>query len=293
MSQCGHPKSDAEGRAESSVISSCINALAMSKHWTDSMFIDHGDIFVRFLEAALPRTEAQTAGICRIFSDASVSEGSKVLDLSCGIGRHSVALAQRGFDVTGIDISPANIRRAEQRAKENAVESKTRFIVGDIRRLLEHLPAAKNRFDAFISMFTSIGYWDEETDRSILSQALELTTKGGLLILDVSNRDWLVRNFRPFDMTTLPGDPEYVMTEERKLVLETSRMNNIWTFYTREGKDLKHAATINLDHRVHSLHELIALVKSAAWEPIKSYGNFELDPVSLESHRLILACKRP
>ncbi len=57
----------------------------------------------------------------------------KILDLACGFGRHSLELARRGYDVTGIDITPAYIAYAnEQAEKENL---KARFICEDIRSI--------------------------------------------------------------------------------------------------------------------------------------------------------------
>lgn len=57
----------------------------------------------------------------------------RVLDLGCGSGIWSVNLAQRGWDVTGVDVVPKAVRRAEQRAKEAGVTA--RFIQGDVTAL--------------------------------------------------------------------------------------------------------------------------------------------------------------
>jgi 2-polyprenyl-3-methyl-5-hydroxy-6-metoxy-1,4-benzoquinol methylase len=255
------------------------------------MFLRHGEIFVRFLEQSLPRTEGEVVGLLGIFSEFGVKEGARVLDLCCGIGRHSVALAQKGFQVTGIDLSEVSIRRAEAMAKEKGVESRTGFLVGDTRGLLEHVSLKGRKFEAVINMFTSLGYWDEPTDVSILRQAAQLADSGCLLVVDIANKDYLVRYFLPFGMVTFQGEPQYVLTEERKLNLETSRMNNKWTFYRKEGDDLKHAATVLSDHRVYSLHELASMIRSAGWDYLKAYGDFSLNPVSFDASRVIAVAR--
>jgi SAM-dependent methyltransferase len=265
----------------------------MAEHWTESMFVRHGDIFVRFLEQSLPKTELEVAGLLRVFSEFGVKESARILDLCCGIGRHSVALAEKGFQVTGIDLSEANIRRAEVTAKEKDVEKRTEFLVGDVRRLLEHIPQIVRKFGAVINMFTSLGYWDEATDASILQQASQLAEKGCILVVDMANKDYLVRHFQPFGTLTLQGEPQYVLIEERQLNLETSRMNNKWTFYRKEGEDLKHAATVLLDHRVYSLHELVSLIRSAGWDHLRAYGDFGLNPVTFDSSRIVVAARKP
>lgn len=59
----------------------------------------------------------------------------KAIDLDCGEGDNVVYLAQQGFDVTGIDISPLGISKARRKAK--AVGVSPYFIVGDITDLKE------------------------------------------------------------------------------------------------------------------------------------------------------------
>ncbi|HEY5199012.1 MAG TPA: class I SAM-dependent methyltransferase [Solirubrobacteraceae bacterium] len=70
-----------------------------------------------------------------------VPEGSRVLDVGCGQGWTSVFLAESGFEVTGIDIAPANIRLAEERARRWGLES-ARFIEADMDDF-----AIEERFD--------------------------------------------------------------------------------------------------------------------------------------------------
>ena len=55
----------------------------------------------------------------------------KILDLACGFGRHSLEFARRGYDVTGIDITPAYIDYANEQAKKENLNAK--FICQDIR----------------------------------------------------------------------------------------------------------------------------------------------------------------
>ena len=57
----------------------------------------------------------------------------KILDLACGFGRHSLEFARRGYDVTGIDITPAYIDYANEQAKKENLNAK--FICQDIRTI--------------------------------------------------------------------------------------------------------------------------------------------------------------
>jgi magnesium protoporphyrin O-methyltransferase len=58
--------------------------------------------------------------------------GERVLDAGCGSGRYSVAFAERGAEVVGIDISPAMLALARARADERGVAGRCRFVLADL-----------------------------------------------------------------------------------------------------------------------------------------------------------------
>lgn len=67
----------------------------------------------------------------------------KALDLGCGGGRHSILLAQNGFDVCGIDFADAAINQAKENAQEAGARDHTDFVVGDALKL----PYSEQSFD--------------------------------------------------------------------------------------------------------------------------------------------------
>ena len=75
-----------------------------------------------------------------LFGALGLETGQRVLDVACGIGRHSLPLASRGYDVTGLDYTSAYLVRAQSGADGLPV----RFLRGDMRRL----PFSTARFDA-------------------------------------------------------------------------------------------------------------------------------------------------
>ncbi|RAU90976.1 bifunctional 2-polyprenyl-6-hydroxyphenol methylase/3-demethylubiquinol 3-O-methyltransferase UbiG, partial [Paenibacillus sp. YN15] len=81
--------------------------------------------------------------------------GSRILDLCCGMGRHSVALADEGYRVTGLDLS--KVLLAEARKLDNS--GRITWVEGDMRRLPLDGP-----FDAVVNLFTSFGYFEEEQE---------------------------------------------------------------------------------------------------------------------------------
>lgn len=262
----------------------------MDRHWTERMFIESAHLFGAELEERVERAKEQAAGLVNIFSEYQVPHGALILDLACGIGRHSVALAELGYRVVGVDISPVYIERANALAEERDVAESCDFRIGDMRRVSEVLEDCEGRFDAAINMYTSMGYYDEETDEGILSQLLGLTAANGVLIIDGSPRDRFIRQWRPTYVGEIGED--LVLIEESKLNLVSSRIENVWKFYRKEGRDLRHLDTIETDHRIYSLHELKGMVEDGGWTYRACYGGFEMEPFTLDSRRMILVAQK-
>jgi len=99
-------------------------------------------------------------------------------DIACGRGRHSKILAAKGFDVTGIDLSPENIAFAKQFETENL-----HFYQHDMR-----LPFWVNYFNCAFNFFTSFGYFRTEREHYNAIRTISNSLQpGGLLVLDYLN----------------------------------------------------------------------------------------------------------
>jgi len=104
----------------------------------------------------------------------NIPAASRILDVACGKGRHSRALASRGFDVTGIDLSAPSIIEAKNFETDNL-----HFYVHDMR-----LPFWINYFDYVFNFFTSFGYFRtmREHDDAIRTMAQSLKMNGTVTI---------------------------------------------------------------------------------------------------------------
>ena len=96
----------------------------MTSHWTYELFVLRADLYAKTLEPMIKRAESEVEGLVKIFSKHEVPSGGKILDLCCGMGRHCVFLAKKGYDVVGIDFSSFLIERAKKLAQDMRVESK-------------------------------------------------------------------------------------------------------------------------------------------------------------------------
>jgi SAM-dependent methyltransferase len=262
----------------------------MEKHWTERFFIEKASLFGAQLEEMLEKTDEEIEGLLKIFSEHKIPKGGAILDLACGIGRHSTLLAEKGYKVTGVDISPTYIARARELASVKNVSKRVEFIVGDMRQVGELLKDREGSFDVVVNLFASMGYWDEETDRQIFKQVYKLTRRGGVFIIHSANRDFLVRHFQAKDVTY--GKDGLVMIAERRLDLESSRMFNVWRYYYQRGDDLEHISTFEVDHRVYSLHELKKQVEDGGWNFHSSYGGYELQQLTTDTFGLIVIGKK-
>lgn len=105
-------------------------------------------------------------------------QGSFMLDTGCGRGRHSVQLASKGFDVTGIDLSEKSIQKAKKKESDHL-----HFFIHDMR-----LPFWINYFDYAFNFFTSFGYFNtrREHDNAIRTVAQSLRPEG-VFVIDYLN----------------------------------------------------------------------------------------------------------
>lgn len=107
----------------------------------------------------------------------------KILDLACGKGRHSLYLNQLGYDVTGLDLSEQSINYARQFENE-----RLHFGVHDMREVYQ-----PESFDFILNMFTSFGYFDNETENVVALCATAQSLKhGGKLVVDFMNTDKVI-----------------------------------------------------------------------------------------------------
>ncbi len=111
----------------------------------------------------------------------SLASGGPVLELGCGTGRVSLAIAEAGFDVVGVDISPRMLAAARAKADEQGLAARCRFVHGDMRtvNLKRRFPLVIMPFRSFQSMLTV------DDQRQALANAKAHLKHGGMLALDV------------------------------------------------------------------------------------------------------------
>jgi SAM-dependent methyltransferase len=108
-----------------------------------------------------------------------LSPGGKLLDLGCGEGRHAVAAAKLGFDVTAVDYEPLALKRARTLAKAARTRG-IRFRRGDALRL----PFAASSFDVVLD-YGCLHHQTKADWPVYLASLLRVLRPRGFLILSV------------------------------------------------------------------------------------------------------------
>ena len=153
--------------------------------------------------------------IRNLTQDLQLSKDSKIIDLACGKGRHSVFLQQLGYEVLGVDLSEESIEHNKQFETSADETPKLTFEVHDMRNEL-YPNVSSEKVNAVFNLFTSFGYFDDdEDDRKVFSSVKNVLQIDGIFVLDFLNekfeiiRDITVHDKRGNDFTYL-NELEYV-----------------------------------------------------------------------------------
>lgn len=214
--------------------------------WYEELFDER---YFQFYEMLDPPVTADADALF-IERALHLAPGSRVLDLGCGQGRHAVALAVRGHEVTGLDLSGFLLGRAAALAASRGVS--VRLVERDMRDLDGLGP-----FDACVSMHTAFGYFDDAGDAAVLRGVARALRPGGRLLLDLDNPFPLVARM---PIATWRETDRQVTKERMVLDPLTSRRVTDRTRYPRTGgREEVPSSSV----RVYYPHEVRALLEPA------------------------------
>ena len=212
--------------------------------------------------------------IQNLAGNLNLEKGSRVMDLACGKGRHSVTLNKLGFDVLGVDLSANSIEQAK------AFENDTlHFGVCDMRDA-----QTSNEFDCIFNLFTSFGYFDSQKDNAKVINAMHRMLKNdGLLVIDFMNAKRII---------------DSLVLEESKEV--EGVVFNITRHYDGEHifKNIKFedkGEQFDFTERVQALQieDFETLLKANGFNILSTFGNFDLKEFEKStSDRLIVIAQK-
>jgi len=190
------------------------------------------------------------------------------LDLGCGRGRHSIYLNSKGYNVTGIDLSPNNIKYAKQFENKNL-----RFFKHDMRT-----PIEGKKFDFILNLFTSFGYFNK--NQTVIDAMKYNLKENGLLIIDFLNVKKALLNL--------------VEHEEKKV----ENINFLIKRKIEKNTLIKDIFVNKKEHfqekvKILTLSDFQSLLLKANFKIVDIFGNFKLsDFNSNKSDRLIIISRQ-
>lgn len=253
-------------------------ALESNNTWYKTFYGDPD--FIRFVGFKDEKTTKKEVDF--IVKALNLSRNSKILDLCCGYGRHSIELAKRGYCVIGLDLSEYYLSIARRRAEEENVD--ITFVKGDMRKL-----PWTNEFDGVINMFTSFGFFENDDENfSVLENVSRVLKKGGKFLLDIENKYYFIIN------DVLKREKYWVECEDGSIAVIS---NNYDILHEREIMNVKiikgnKVKESGYNIRLYSYPELINMLKRAELTPYAVYGDYDFSPLRLISRRLILLSEK-
>jgi SAM-dependent methyltransferase len=199
--------------------------------------------------------------------------GDWVLDLACGAGRHAAELERLGARVVGFDLSPSMLRRARLRVQGPLVR-------GDMRVL----PFKPGSFGVAVNLFTSFGYFREDTEnRLVVRQVATSLRPGGRFVLDYLNADHVRRTLRR-GTEELDGAATDVRVRRR---------------FSEEGKYVVKEIELGAENRsfqervrLFSPAELRKLLEDEGLRVDAVFGDYDGGPLDAHATRTILIATR-
>ncbi len=225
----------------------------------------------------LPDDEETAEEIEFVHRVLDLEEGAIVLDLCCGQGRHSVALANMGYSIVGLDSSRSLLELVEKE-KLHEGESKLWLVEGDMR----NIPLRAGTCDAVINLFTSFGFFDDAGNLSVLETAASVLKPDGKLLIDYWN---------PHMATQLDGTRNWWWITENLLALaearydfSSGRLRDLRTLIDVEKSSVENVAR---ELRFYTLPELEKMLKEVGLQILEVYGDVDERGYDGETRRLI------
>jgi len=210
-----------------------------------------------------------------------LKKGSRVLDLCCGTGRHSILLARRGASVLGVDRTAEYLATARRRA--GALKN-CAFAEGDMRRL-----PFKGEFDAVMNLWTSFGYFEKESDDlKTLKSVARALKPGGLFLIELVDHAW-IRSRTTHRHWNRQSDGSYLLQDAVLVEGRDPRVINEWTILRRERKPLRTRFVV----RGYDRPRLYASLRRAGLRPLKSWAALVGFKRQKFNSRLVVLARKP
>jgi len=197
----------------------------------------------------------------RIQTLTGITPPARVLDLCCGVGRHSLAFARKGFTVTGVDMTSSYLEAAEESAK--AANLTIEFIKDDAREF-----ERRESFELCVNLGASFGYSaDERDDIRMLRHSYENLALGGAFVLETMGKETVALLFKQSEDFQRDG---WEISAHYRILGNWEKLGNHW----RAQKD--HVVyERDFAIRLYSGTEIKRAVSKAGFSEVMLYGDLD------------------
>lgn len=239
----------------------------MAWHDTDSFWLDFHEVM--FHQRRWDQAEEEVGGVVAL---TGLTAPKRVLDMCCGPGRHSLAMARRGFSVKGVDRTRAYIEEAQSKTGDcDAV-----FEVGDAREFCE-----PQTYDGATCLYTSFGYFEtQEEDVALLRNVCDSLKPGGSFVLDMHGKEITARAFKERSWEILEDGSK--LLEARSVGPDWAWIENVWTVIK---DDVQKEMAFRV--RLYSGVELRKALSAAGFSTVELYGDWDGAAYDARARRLI------
>ena len=223
-----------------------------------------------------------------IFDKEMKERPSLVMDLGCGTGKMTLALAKKGYDTTGIDYSVNMLGVARDAAAEEGLSEKILWLCQDMRRFELY-----GTMGAIVSCLDTVNHLTKEKELSaVFSLVHNYLDPDGLFIFDVNGK-------RKFE--TLYANQTYVFEEEGDFCVweneydEKSQLCRFLITVFSEERDGRYRRYEDEQcEKMYTLDTLKRVLSDTGFEFVGAYKNFEFAEANDEDERLYIVarCKK-
>jgi SAM-dependent methyltransferase len=203
---------------------------------------------------------------------------ARLLDVPCGGGRHSLALARLGYDMTGVDLSVDFLDAARTQPSPGPGS------VAWEHREMRDLPWPE-RFDGAFCLGNSFGYLDDRGNADFLKAVAHALKPGARFVLETS---YVLESLLPnIQWKTWYSAGDLIMLADRRYEPPEGRLHVEYT-WIRDGKVDKRSMAA----RLYTYREVFGLLEAAGFTDLKGYGSFTREPFRIGSGRLLVSAEK-
>jgi SAM-dependent methyltransferase len=208
---------------------------------------------------------------------SGLSPGGRVLDVCCGVGRHSIELARRGFAVTGVDLTSAYLEAARETAEAAGLSPE--WIKADARSF-----SREGCFDLCINLFTSFGYFaTRDEDLLMLKNCARNLSPGGCFILETVGKEIAARDFIRSEEFLRAG---WNVRTEYEIIGDWEAEKNRWIL--RDGETCVDRSFVL---RLYSGYEMRKCLEQAGFRSIEIFGGLDGRPYDEKALSLVAVAR--